>query len=167
MASRTAPKSRRAATRSIPTTWRRRTRTTQIRTRQGADGANLPAPAPSGIINFTDGFEATDTALWSALLLPSFNSLTYQGALVETTSQIEEAVAAISGEFAAIWAWDPAEQSFLAYRPSAPAQSSLAQLVPGQAIFVDLTELAAHWSLGEALTDARTVALQPGLNFIS
>ena len=90
------------------------------------DDENTTVPAAdfplAGILSFTDGFESTDTAQWSAMLRPSFNTTTYQGPAVNTPAQIEQAVSAIAGQFDAIWAWDPSA-GFRAYRPGQPALS--------------------------------------------
>ena len=81
----------------------------------------------------------------AAQLLRGWNNVSYLGGAA-TPSQ---ALSGISGQYSAVYRWDPVSQTYQLYAPGVPGfVNTLAQLNPGDAIWLNYTQQAGELNTG-------------------
>jgi len=82
-------------------------------------------------------FAANGHDAHAAQLLRGWNNISYLGSAAPPS----EALNAISGQYSAVYRWDPATQAYQLYAPGAPAfVNTLSQINAGDAIWVNYTQ---------------------------
>ncbi|MBK6320154.1 MAG: hypothetical protein IPI33_00965 [Dehalococcoidia bacterium] len=81
----------------------------------------------------------------AAQLLHGWNNISYLGA----SAAPSEALSGIAGQYAAVYRWDPVAQTYQLYAPGVPGYvNTLAQINPGDAIWVQYTQAAGELNTG-------------------
>lgn len=88
---------------------------------------------------------APDTRASAAQLLHGWNNIAYFG----QSAPPAQALAALTGEYTAVYRWDPATQNYQLYAPGIPGfVNSLATIEPGDAIWIHYTGNGREFSTG-------------------
>ena len=134
----------------------------------GVVRATLPDTLEPGVVDVIVRTAIGEATLESALtvqpgtrtetLARAWNLVGWTGA-----TAVEEAVAGISGEFAALFTWDAAAQSFQSFNPSGPAfLNTLTEVQLGDGVWINMTA-RGNWEQ-PVFSAARTVTLERGFN---
>lgn len=90
-------------------------------------------------------FSASRHDAHAAPLLRGWNNISYLGGAAAPS----EALNAISGQYSAVYRWDPVSQTYQLYAPGVPGfVNTLAQINPGDAIWVNYTQTAGELNTG-------------------
>ncbi len=81
----------------------------------------------------------------AAQLLRGWNNISYLGA----SAPPSEALSGISGQYSAVYRWDPVTQAYQLYAPGVPGfVNTLSQINPGDAIWVNYTQTQGELNTG-------------------
>lgn len=81
----------------------------------------------------------------AAQLLRGWNNISYLG----SSAAPSEALNGISGQYSAVYKWDPSSQAYQLYAPGAPGYvNTLTQINPGDAIWVNYTQAQGEINTG-------------------
>jgi hypothetical protein len=98
-------------------------------------------------------FAANGHDAHAAQLLQGWNNISYLGSAASPS----QALNAISGQYSAVYRWDPQSQTYQLYAPGAPAfVNTLSQINPGDAIWVNYTQAAGELNTGTPGNQAPT-----------
>ena len=144
----------------------------------GDDAVDLPPPVTGaahaiGVIShdadaptlvLSGGFESGTLCEWTAVLPSGASATAFHGRGVS----IEDARAAIRGDFEAIFVWDADAQTFLSYRPDVPASlNTLTRIERWQnVVVISADPSGVEWRQGPAIRRARDVELRAGFNLV-
>jgi hypothetical protein len=81
----------------------------------------------------------------AAQLLHGWNNISYLGA----SAAPSQALSSISGQYSAVYKWDPSQQAYQLYAPGVPGfVNTLTQVNPGDAIWVNYTQAQGEINTG-------------------